>query len=151
MNTADGSLVRIYELQPESLLGNTLKARAAFSFSGRDGKDPVFGTFWMVAHVETDRDSRLVRIASVKVKVPNVKLAPQSDVVGLSLNYLRAEMETDYLKTELETGILRLNLDLSLDALLASLDMSTGKRICRKGLIRIHLTSSTSPGLPCWC
>ncbi len=132
LTVSDGSLVKIYEIQPESLQGNTLKARAAFSFSGRDGKDPAFGTFWMVARVETDRDNRLVHIISVKV--PNVKLSPQSDVVNVSLNYLRAEMETDYLKSELETGIPTLNLDLSLDALLASLDMSTEEKNLSKGL-----------------
>ncbi len=128
----DGSLVKIYELQPESIQGNVLKARAAFSFSGKDEKDPVFGTFWMVAHVETDRDNRMVHIDSVKV--PNIKLAPQSDLVNVSYNYLRAKIEADYLKMELETGIPALNLDLPLDALLASLNMNTEEKHLSKGL-----------------
>ncbi len=128
----DGTLIKIYELQPESLQGNTLKARAAFSFSGKDGKDPAFGTFWMVARVETDRDNRQVHIDSVNV--PNVRLAPQSDMVNVSFNYLRAKVETDYLKTELERGIPTLNLDLSLDMLLASLDMNTEEKKLSRGL-----------------
>jgi hypothetical protein len=132
LTVMNGSLVRIYEFQPESFQGSILKARAAFSLSGKDGKDPVFGTFWMVAHVETDRDNRLVHIDSVKV--PNIKLAPHADLASESFNYLRAKIEMDYLKSELETGIPTLNIDLSLDVLLTSLDMNTEAKNLSKGL-----------------
>jgi hypothetical protein len=122
MNASDGSIIRIYEPQPESFKGNILKGRAAFSVSQpRDTAEPVFGTFWAVATVETDKDTRTVHVLSVKV--PNLKLARDSDAV--KINFLRGE---------LEAGIPRLNLDLSLDVLLAGLDLSTEENSLSKGL-----------------
>jgi hypothetical protein len=129
---ADGSLIRIYEPQPESLQGNTLKFRSAFSFSAKDENDPVFGTFWAVANMETDRDSRLSHIVSVKV--PNLKLAHEPDNNGFHYNYVRADIEKDLLKNDLETGMPHLNINFSLDALLASLDVNTEEKSLSKGL-----------------
>jgi len=121
--SSDGSLISIYEPQPESFRGNVLRERAAFSINTGTGQDPVFGTFWMVANVETDRDSRTVHIVSVKV--PNLKLAHDSATASNNISFL---------KTEIESGIPQLNIDLSLDALLASLDMNTEEKSLSKGL-----------------
>jgi hypothetical protein len=122
LNASDGSIIRIYEPQPESFKGNTLKGRAPFSISQPgDTAEPLFGTFWAVATVETDKDARTVHILSVKV--PNLKLARDSD--ASKINFIRGE---------LEAGIPRLNLDLSLDVLLAGLDMSTEETSLSKDL-----------------
>jgi hypothetical protein len=122
LNASDGSIIRIYEPQPESFKGNILKGRAPFSVSKPgDTAEPQFGTFWAVATVETDKDTRTVHILSVKV--PNLKLARDSD-----------DSKINILRGELEAGIPRLNLDLSLDVLLASLDMSTEENSLSKGL-----------------
>jgi hypothetical protein len=121
LNASDGSLIRIYEPEPESFQGNVLKGRAAFSILTKGATEPVFGTFWAVANVETDRDNRMVHIVSVKV--PNLKLAHDS-----------TNIKVDFLKTELEAGIPTLNIDLSLDALLASLDMGTQEQSLSKDL-----------------
>jgi hypothetical protein len=122
LNASDGSIIRIYEPQPESFKGNILKGRAPFSVRmPGDTAEPQFGTFWAVATVETDKDTRTVHILSVKV--PNLKLARDSD-----------DSKINILRGELEAGIPRLNLDLSLDVLLASLDMSTEENSLSKGL-----------------
>jgi hypothetical protein len=122
LNASDGSIIRIYEPTPESFRGNILKGRAAFSVSRMgDTSEPLFGTFWAIATVETDKDSRIVHVLSVKI--PNLKLARDSDANKIS-----------YLRTELETGIPKLNLDLSLDMLLSSLDLSTEEKSLSKGL-----------------
>jgi len=122
LNASDGSIIRIYEPTPESFKGNILKGRAAFSVSRTgDTTEPTFGTFWAIATVETDKDSRVVHILSVKI--PNLKLARDSDANKIS-----------YLRTELEAGIPKLNLDLSLDMLLSSLDLSTEEKSLSKGL-----------------
>ena len=122
LNASDGSIIRIYEPTPESFKGNILKGRAAFSVSRTgDTTEPMFGTFWAIATVETDKDSRVVHVLSVKI--PNLKLARDSDANKIS-----------YLRTELETGIPKLNLDLSLDVLLSSLDLSTEEKSLSKGL-----------------
>jgi hypothetical protein len=122
LNASDGSIIRIYEPTPESFKGNILKGRAAFSISrAGDTTEPMFGTFWAVATVETDKDSRVVHVLSVKI--PNLKFARDSDAGKAS-----------YLQTELEAGIPKLNLNLSLDVLLASLDLSTEEKSLSKGL-----------------
>jgi hypothetical protein len=129
LNASDGSIIRIYEPQPESFKGNILKGRAAFSIGGPGNTaEALFGTFWAIATVETDKDTRTVHILSVKI--PNLKLARDSD--ASKINFLRGE---------LEAGIPRLNLNLSLDMLLASLDLSTEEHSLSKGL------STTPPNI----
>src|ERR1044071_4760768 len=58
--TDDGTVVKIYQPQPESFADNVLKSRWAISVTPQGKSDPVFGTFWSVANVETDRDNRRV-------------------------------------------------------------------------------------------
>jgi hypothetical protein len=116
----DGTLIKIYEPQPEALADNVLKSRWAISVT-QQGKDPVFGTFWSVANVETDRDNRRVIIQSVKV--PNVKFPGQNDD-----NFVSS------LKTALETNLPQAAGDLSLDELLSSLDQNTEQKKLSKDL-----------------
>ncbi len=71
ISSDDGTVIKIYQPQPESFSDNVLKSRWAVSVLLPGKADPVFGTFWSVANVETDRDNRRVIIQSVKV--PNVK------------------------------------------------------------------------------
>lgn len=121
ITASDGSVIKVYQPQPESFTGNLLKFRAAISLQ-QDGKEePVFGTFWAVATVETDRDNRHINILSVKV--PNLKLASDTDVA-----------RTSYLKTVLETEIPNAAFDLPLDQVEASLDMKTEEKKLSKGL-----------------
>ena len=122
LNASDGSLIRIYEPQAESFQGNILKGRAAFSVSRTgDTSEPLFGTFWAVATVETDKDNRIVHVNSVRI--PKLRLARDSDASKIS-----------FLKTELETGNPRLNLELSLDVLLAGLDVAAQEKSLSKDL-----------------
>ena len=107
--TSDGSIIKIYELQPESFKGNILKARAAISILEKGKSDPTFGTFWAVATVETDRDNRRIIIQSVKI--PNIKFPGQADPGMINS-----------LKTTLETQLPQAAGDISLDEILASLD-----------------------------
>ncbi|HVU97249.1 MAG TPA: hypothetical protein VHE34_18595 [Puia sp.] len=118
--TDDGTVIKIYEPQPEAFTDNVLKSRWAISVTAA-GKDPVFGTFWSVANVETDRDNRRVIIQSVKV--PNVKFPGQTDE-----NFISS------LKTALETNLPSAAGDLSLDELLSGLDMNTEQKKLSKDL-----------------
>lgn len=56
--TTDGSLIKVYQPQPESFVGNTLKFRTPFSIQQTNNAEPLFGTFWAIAMVQTNRDSR---------------------------------------------------------------------------------------------
>ncbi|MDE3124365.1 MAG: hypothetical protein KGK14_02525 [Bacteroidota bacterium] len=105
----DGSIIKIYQPQPESLSGDILKFRAAVSVQNSANQDPIFGTFWSVATISTDRDTRLVHLLSARV--PNLKLSSDSDVNHIS-----------YLKTTLEAQLPQAGIALPMDQLLTELD-----------------------------
>ena len=119
--TDDGTVVKIYQPQPEGFSDNVLKSRWAISVLQPGKSDPVFGTFWSVANVETDRDNRRVIIQSAKV--PNVRFPGQTD-----------DNFTNSLKTALETNLPQTAGDLSLDQILAGLDENTEQRKLSKDL-----------------
>ncbi len=115
INTNDGSVIKVYEPQPESFKGNILKSRAAVSLLQNGQKEPVFGTFWSVATVDTDRDNRRLSVQSVHI--PNLKFPGDIDNNTIS-----------YVKTTLEAQLPAVESDLPLDEILASLDMNTEQK-----------------------
>ncbi|HEV2483680.1 MAG TPA: hypothetical protein VGS79_28635 [Puia sp.] len=119
--TDDGTVVKIYQPQPEGFSDNVLKSRWAISVLQPGKSDPVFGTFWSVANVETDRDNRRVIIQSAKV--PNVRFPGQTD-----------NDFTNSLKTALEANLPQVAGDLSLDQVLAGLDENTQQKKLSKDL-----------------
>src|ERR1700760_4133456 len=119
--TDDGTVVKIYQPQPEGFSDNVLKSRWAISVTQPGKTDPVFGTFWSVANVETDRDNRRVIIQSAKV--PNVRFPGQTD-----------DNFTNGLKTALEANLPQVAGDLSLDQILAGLDENTEQKKLSKDL-----------------
>jgi hypothetical protein len=119
--TDDGTVVKIYEPQPESFSDNVLKSRWAISVLQSGKTEPVFGTFWSVSNVETDRDNRRVVIQSVKV--PNVKFPGQVD-----------DNFTSSLKSALEANLPQAAGDLSLDEILSSLDQNLEQKKLSKDL-----------------
>ena len=119
--TDDGTVVKIYQPQPEGFSDNVLKSRWAISVLQAGKTDPVFGTFWSVANVETDRDNRRVIIQNAKV--PNVRFPGQPD-----------ENFTGSLKTALEANLPQVAGDLSLDQILAGLDENTEQKKLSKDL-----------------
>ncbi|MES1214894.1 MAG: hypothetical protein ABUT20_05195 [Bacteroidota bacterium] len=121
LTATDGSIVKVYEPQPESFQGNILKSRSAVSVL-QDGKtDPVFGTFWAVSTVETDKTNRTINIQSVKI--PNIKFPGEEDKNLISI-----------LKTTLETQLPDAANEISLDQILASLEMNQDQKKLSKDL-----------------
>jgi len=117
----NGTVIKVYEPQPESFTGNVLKTRSAVSVMQPGQDDRIFGTMWAVSTVETDRDNRQVNIVSTKV--PNLKFASQVDADQIG-----------YLKTTLESEFPRQDISFHLDQLLASLDISTEEKKLSKDL-----------------
>ncbi|OIR05364.1 hypothetical protein GALL_124150 [mine drainage metagenome] len=91
ISASDGSVIKIYHPQPESFNGDVLKLRSAISVTEQGKSDPVFGTFWSINTVETDRDNRNVSIVSVQV--PNLKFG--SDMNDDRITFLRSALETE--------------------------------------------------------
>jgi hypothetical protein len=107
--TAQKGKIVIYQPQVESFEGNTLESRAAVAVTVT-GSEPVFGAIWMTARVSTDRDNRTVTI--LDIKVPNVRF-PDGD-----------EQHQQALARFLEQEIPKWDLTLSLDRLLASIEIT---------------------------
>ena len=118
---ADGSVIKVYEPQPESFQGNILKCRSAVSVLQEGKTDPVFGTFWAVATVETDKTNRTIDIQSVRV--PNIKFPGEED----------REMNAS-LKTTLESQLPDAVGDIPLDKILSSLEMNQDQKKLSKDL-----------------
>jgi hypothetical protein len=52
--------------------GNLLKGRTAFSVRQKPTDDPVFGALWYTANMETNRDTRMAVLQSIKID--NIKI-----------------------------------------------------------------------------
>lgn len=120
ITASDGSTIKIYQPQPESFAGNVFRFRSAISVQS-GGAEPVFGTFWSVASVETDKDARRINIISAKV--PNLKLSAETD-----------DNKINFLKTALETQIPNSGFSLPLDQVLSSLELRTEEKKLSKDL-----------------
>ncbi len=121
ITASDGTMIKVFELQPESFVGNTLKARAVISVLESGSDNPMFGTFWSVSTVETDRVNRKLNVVSVQI--PNLRFASDSDAAKIN-----------YLKTTLETQLPSVLGDLSLDEISESLDTHVEEKKLSKDL-----------------
>jgi hypothetical protein len=84
----DGTLVRVFQPEPETLKGNILTYRAAISVKEKTMTEPAFGTFWGSATVATDRDNREILFTSVTdIRVPR-------DSASDRLDYIKAVIQS---------------------------------------------------------
>ncbi|MEJ2596539.1 MAG: hypothetical protein P8100_15760 [bacterium] len=104
-----GATVIIYQPQVESLTANTLESRAAVSVTSEEYTSPVFGAMWFDCQIETDRDDRTVELLNIKVSAAKFPDIDEEDVLKLS----------QFLESEIPNW----ELELSLDQLLADLEM----------------------------
>jgi len=101
--------VVMYQPQLEDFKDDILTARAAVSVKKKEWQNPVFGAVWLSGHVSTDRDTRMATIDQVKVtdaKFPEAK--PE---------------QLEKLKTFLNTEMQEWSIPISLDRLLAALEV----------------------------
>ena len=66
----------IYQPQPESLTGSTLKALAAISVESNDREKPTFGAIWFEAHLNVDKSQNSAQLNSFtldKLRFPDEK------------------------------------------------------------------------------
>ncbi len=73
--TSEGTIVKLYQWQPESFESNTLKAHAAISVLENGKTEPVFGVAWLKATTETDGSQVNVK----SIYITNIKLPGESD------------------------------------------------------------------------
>lgn len=111
LETQKGGKIVIYQPQPETLVNGKLTGRAAVSVREVAGNEPIFGAIWYESQLLTDRDTRMATMESIKIT--NVKLPGIED-----------QDKLNKLRTFLETEIPKWNLEISLDAIAATLETS---------------------------
>ena len=96
-----GAAITIYQPQPESLQGDKLIGRAAFSAKEKPGDELIFGVFWYTAFLATDRDTRMASLE--RITINQVKLPGVEDET--KLNKLMALLETEIPKWEINVSL----------------------------------------------
>ena len=115
-----GGLVVMYQPQIDSLEGDILKGRAAVMIKPKDGGEPVFGAVWTETRITTDLDGREVLFEDIRV--PRVRFPDATPEQEQRL--------IDLLTREIPTW----DLDLSLDRLIALLDLAEVQTRAAEGL-----------------
>ncbi|MDP9041615.1 MAG: hypothetical protein M3N30_06500 [Bacteroidota bacterium] len=111
ISSADGAIIKVYQFQPDSLSGNTLRSIAAISVLKNGSDNPEFGTIWSTSKVQTDRNSRQLALESVSISA--IKIPADTN-----------QNELSQIKATLESELPRAASDISLDEILATLDQN---------------------------
>jgi hypothetical protein len=117
----DERLVVIYQPQPETFEGNLLAGRFALSAQPEDGSgEPIFGTAWFEARVDTNRDERTATVRDIEIirlHFPDITSEQASEGAALLTGWLAGQ--------ELQT---------SMDELLTSLEVAERRNLAVEGL-----------------
>ncbi len=105
-----GAKITVYQPQPETMSGNLITGRSAFSVEETAGSELIFGVYWFSATMLTDRDTRVLTLESIKIT--DVKLPGVED-----------QEKIGKLKTLLETEIPLWGLESTIDEINATLDI----------------------------
>jgi hypothetical protein len=114
ITTKNGAKITIYQPTPESFINNQLKSRSAISIQQKPAEDLIFGAIWTDAKMNTDRQTRMASLESIRVI--NIKFPDNSDTTKIGK-----------LKTMLETEIPKWKLLLSMDDIVAQIEQNNPK------------------------
>ncbi|MDX5338853.1 MAG: hypothetical protein LPK25_07495 [Cyclobacteriaceae bacterium] len=106
----NGTRISIYQPQPETLEGNIIKGRSAFSVEEAPNTELIFGVVWYSATMMTNRDDRTLALESIKIT--DVKLPGLDD-----------EAKITKLKELLETEIPLWGLESTIDEVKATIQL----------------------------
>jgi hypothetical protein len=112
--------ITIYQPQVDRFEDNIIEGRSAVSVVLTGETEPFFGAIWYKARVETDRDTRMVNI--IDLKIPRIRFPDSTPEQEKGL----AEF--------LEQEIPKWDMNISLDRLLAGLDLAEKERIAAENL-----------------
>jgi len=104
--TSEGSVVKLYQWQPESFADNTLKAHAAVSILESGKSEPVFGVAWIKATTTTE--GQQVKVQSIYItnlKIPGVTDDDKLDHIANSLEDNVASWNISFAQSDLQTSL----------------------------------------------
>jgi len=96
-----GALITIYQPQTESMKGDKISGRAAFSAQEKPTDELLFGVFWYTSTMVTNRDTRTATLESIVIK--DIKLPGIEDTSKISK--LRKLLEIEIPKWELTSSM----------------------------------------------
>ncbi|OOG77732.1 hypothetical protein [Algoriphagus sp. A40] len=107
----NGAKITVYQPQPESMTGNQMVGRSAFSVEETTGSELIFGVFWYSATMHTDRDSHMMTLESIKIT--DVKLPGVEDQEKITK--LKSLLETEIPLWGLESTLEEINATIEID------------------------------------
>ncbi|HVR83692.1 MAG TPA: hypothetical protein VMU54_05225, partial [Planctomycetota bacterium] len=117
---ARGSKILVYEPQLETFRGSRMTSRAAVSVTREGASEPVFGSIWLDAVLNTDAQRRTATPIVIKVTAVRFPNLSASEAAGL--------------RQDFADEIPRWNLTYSVDTLLAELKLIEDRKTASEGL-----------------
>ncbi len=111
---APTATIILYQPQPQSHEGNRLSVIFATAVEPKSGADTIFGAIWLDARLQIDREERTATIIGVQVTDTRF---PVEDEDGRA-----------WLIEEVENALLTSDIPISLDRLIASLELEEGRQ-----------------------
>src|SRR5882724_2412702 len=108
ISLSTGEIITIYQPQPETFSGNKITGRSALSIRKKSNDEPIFGAVFYEATISTDKATRIAQVETLKIT--NSKFPGIED---------QAELER--LISEIETEVPKWDMQISLDALVATI------------------------------
>lgn len=105
-STANGTVIKIYEWQPESFSDNKLKARAAISVTESGKSDPVFGVAWLDATTVTNGNQAQVQsIYITDIKLPGENKDEDLEAMAVALEKQAPSWNLAFALSELQASM----------------------------------------------
>jgi hypothetical protein len=104
--TTEGTVVKLYQWQPESFADNTLKAHAAVSILESGKSEPVFGVAWIKATTTTE--GQQVKVQSIYItnlKIPGLTDDDKLDHIANSLEDNVSSWNISFPQSDLQTSL----------------------------------------------
>jgi len=104
--TANGTVVKLYEWQPESYSDNKLKARAAISVLESGKSEPVFGVAWLEATATTSGAQVAVQsIYITDIRLPGEKEDEKLEAIAVALEKQAPSWNLQFSQSELQASL----------------------------------------------
>jgi hypothetical protein len=104
--TSDGTILKLYQWQPESFENNTLKAHAAISVLENGKTEPVFGVAWLKATTETAGSQVNVKsIYITNIKLPGETNDDKLETIANTLEDKTPSWDIDFPLNDLQTSL----------------------------------------------
>lgn len=104
--TANGTVIKLYEWQPESFSDNKLKARAAISVIQPGKSDPVFGVAWLEATTSNEGNQAEVQSVYITdIKLPGENKDEDLEVMAQAIEKQAPSWNLAFSRSELQASL----------------------------------------------